>query len=188
MSKYRAASSARSGSCCACRRPSAWAVNLAPLMYGSSCSKGKGRSPRAMSGTSTEGVEELVVSRPVGVIADDVLPGDRAIALDRKDRGLGDPAFAVGPNAPLLDHPAFRVTEQRKREQQLVDHRRVVLDGVGRDSGQAHALLRESVPAPCVRGQLPVAVGSPIAAVEDEHDRPAGQMIGEAPSLALVVG
>src|SRR5260370_26679578 len=188
MSKYRAASSPRSGSCFACRRPSAWAANLAPLMYGSSCSKGKGRSPRAMSGTSTERVEELVVSRPCGVVAAHIFPGDGTVAFDREDRRLGDAALAVGPNAPFLDHAAVRVTEQRKWEQQLVDHLAVVLNWVDRNSRQAHALLNKSVPASCIRGQLPVAVGSPIAAVEDEHHRPARQVVGEAPSLALVVG
>src|SRR5439155_24708365 len=70
---------------------------------------------------------------------------------------------------------------------QLLDHGAVALDRIHRYAGEAHALLDEAVPAPCVRGQLPVAVGSPIPAVEDEQNRSSSELIGKAPRIALVV-
>src|SRR5216683_5573833 len=187
MSKYRDASSARSGSCFPCRRPSASAANLAPLMYGSSCSKGRGRSPRAMSVSFANRVEQLIVCRPVSEIAAHVRPGDRSILPDGKDRRLGN-RLAVVPYAPLLDHAALGITEQWERQQQLFHHRVIVLNGIDRDPGEAHALMVEAVPVPGVRGQLPVAVGSPIPSVEHEQDRAAGKVVGEAPGLAFLVG
>ncbi|HSS31427.1 MAG TPA: hypothetical protein VLL06_10450, partial [Nitrospiraceae bacterium] len=63
----------------------------------------------------------------------------------------------------------------------------VVLDRVDRDSDEAHALFDESIPRPCIRGQLPVAVRSPISAVKDDQDRSAGQMFSQVPGLAVLV-
>src|SRR5712692_1383262 len=141
-----------------------------------------------MSITPSKSMEQLLVSRPVGEIAPDILPGDGAVSPYCKDRWLCDPAVAVHPDVPVLDHAALWVTKEREGKQQLVHHGSVLLDGIDRDSGEVHAFFDESVPSPCVRGQLPVAVRSPIAAIEDEQNRSTGEMVREAPSLALVVG
>src|SRR6266849_2691177 len=156
-------------------------------MYGSNCSKGRGRSPRAISVSSAKGIEQLVVCRPVGEIAPDVGPSDGAVLADCEDGRLGDASLAVSPHTPLLDHMALGITEQGKRQQQLLDHGAVVLDRIDRDRCQGYAPFDEAVPIACVRGQLPVAVGSPIAAVEDEQNRSAGEVVGETPGLAFVV-
>src|SRR5712692_7441313 len=54
--------------------------------------------------TSPNGFEQLVVARPVGVVAAHVLSGDAAVRPDRKYRRPRYPAVAVAPHAPLLDH------------------------------------------------------------------------------------
>src|SRR2546425_10534925 len=119
-----------SGSCAPWRRLKARTANLAPLMYGSSCSNGKGRSPRAMSVTSAKRVEQFVISRPVREVTSDKRPAHRPIPSDGRDRRLGEAAVGVGPHPPISDHAAFRVAQERKRQQQLLNHGSIVLDGI----------------------------------------------------------
>src|SRR5260370_933480 len=127
------------------RRPNARAANLGPLMYGSNCPKGRGRSPRAISVASAKGIEQLVVCRPIGEIPPDVCPANRAIFADGENRGLGDAAVVLIPHTPFLDHTAFGITKHREAQQDLLDHHCVVVDRINRYSCQAHALGGESI-------------------------------------------
>src|SRR5207245_8815841 len=63
-----------------------------------------------------------------------------------------------------------------------------VLDGIDLDPDEATGLTFEPVPRSCVRGQLPVAVGSPITAIEDEYNRSARQEFGQMPGPPLLIG
>src|SRR3989442_9063076 len=129
-----------SGSCASWRRLKARTANLAPLMYGSSCSNGNGRSPRAMSLTSPKRIEQFVISRPVCEVTSGERPAHRPIPPDGKDRRLGDAAVGVVPHPPISDHAAFRVAQERKWQQQLVDHGSIVLKGLDRGPHQARGV------------------------------------------------
>src|SRR5262245_61255842 len=157
-------------------------------MYGSSCSNGKGRSPRAMSYTSAKGIEQLIVGGSVREIASHVCPADGAVLPDCKDRRLGDAAAVLHPYAPVFDHATLRVAEQRKWQEQLVDHGPVVVDRIDRDPGEADRRLGEAFPVACVRGKLPVAVGSPVSSIEDKQDGSLCKVIGKPPGPAFMVG
>ena len=118
----------------------------------------------------------------------DVLPAEGAVASDGKNSRHGDATVAIVPHAPLLDHAAVGITQEWKGQQKLGDHGVVVLDGVDRYPGEADPRGDEAVPGSCVRGQLPVAVWSPIPAVEDNQDWSAGQVLIEMPILVFLVG
>src|SRR5207245_11458680 len=121
-----------SGSCASWRRLKARTANLAPLMYGSSCSNGNGRSPRAMSLTSPKRIAQFVISRPVCEVTSGERPAHRPIPPDGKDRRLGEAAVGVVPHPPISDHAACRVAQERKGQQQIVDHGSIVLNGIHR--------------------------------------------------------
>jgi len=144
-------------------------------------------SPRATSVTHSKRFKQLVIGGTICKVEADVLPGQRSIAPEGEYRRLGDASFVFVPHAVGLDHGTLRVTQQREWQQQLVDHREVVVDRVDRDSHCADPLGQKAIPGSCVRGQLPVAVWSPIAAIEDEDERPARQVIGESPAATLVI-
>src|SRR5207245_10959961 len=129
-----------SGSCASWRRLKARTANLAPLMYGSSCSSGKGRSPRAISLTSAKRVEQFVISRPICEVASSERPAHRPIPSNGKERRLGHAAVGVVPHPPISDHAAFRVAQERKRQQQLLNHGSIVLDGIDWNPEEAHHL------------------------------------------------
>ena len=68
----------------------------------------------------------------------------------------------------------------------LLGHRERVVGCLGRDGYQPGAPLRELSGAQTVGAQHQVAVGAPLAAVEDENDRPLLEFSGErhlAPKL-----
>src|SRR5438876_1406635 len=177
-----------SGSCAPWRRLKARTANLAPLIYGSSCSNGKGRSPRAISVTSAKRVEQFVISRPVCEVTSGERPADRPIPSNVKDRRLGEAAVGVVPHPPISDHAAFRVAQEREGQQQLLNHGSIVLNGIDRDPDEAHGLTDEPVPCSCVRGQLPVAVGSPITAIEDKYNRASRKEFGQVPGPPFLIG
>src|SRR5437867_3639335 len=140
-----------------------------------------------MSISSANGAEQLFVRWTISKISSHVSPTCGSVVPDREDRRPRDAAAGVRPDAPFLDHTPFWIAQQREGQQQLFNQGAVVLDWIDRYPGQADAFLDEAVPAPCVRGQLPVAVRSPVSAVENQDQRSALEVLAESPGVAVVV-
>ena len=73
-----------------------------------------------------------------------------------------------------------------ERQDEPLDHGVVARDAVDRDADDRRAAVCELVVLASAADQLPVAVGSPVPAQEQQHDR-ISEMIGEAPAFAALV-
>jgi hypothetical protein len=96
-----------------------------------------------------------------------------AIAVDDEDGRLRDAALLPRVvDIPLLNDAPFGVAQNRKREPQLAPHCfrfRGRIDGYGRDAGPGRGDFCVVV---AVIRQLAEAKRSPIAAIEEQHERP----------------
>ena len=125
---------------------------------------------RARVGQLVEGAEHLAVAGPVGEVVPCVEVADRNAAINDYD-GRDSHAFLVVPQIAAFGEVASSIAQERKGETELLDHRHVVGWWVHAYTHDPRPALLELFVLPGVAGQLPVAVRSPVASVEDEDHR-----------------
>jgi hypothetical protein len=114
------------------------------------------------------------VSRPVGEVLADVGVAHDGARVDDEDPRTGDLLLIV-PNSVELADGAVAIREQR-------ENGRTSFSIIARFcSGES----TERLEVPAVADQLPLAVRSPVAAIEDEDRRPGGRRQAHG-ALALV--
>src|SRR5919112_923525 len=74
-----------------------------------------------------------------------------------------------------------------ERKPEFPDHPRVVGRRIDADAGELRPPAFELLELPGVAGQLPVAVGGPVAPVEDQHHGSHLQLAREAPGIVLLI-
>src|SRR5919112_789133 len=133
-----------------------------------------------------EGGEDLLVSRPVR----DVCARVEVTYFSRliyDDDGRYGHALLFVPQAAHTGDLSLGVTEEGERKLELPDHPRVVGWRVDADAGYLRPPALELFELPGEAGQLPVAVGGPVAPVEDQHHGPRLQLTREAPGIVLLI-
>lgn len=91
------------------------------------------------------------------------------------------------PDAQTLRKRTSRIAQQWERKEKLIDHGRIVGDGVDADPYDLRVTLFKRMMVPGKADQLPVTVWSPLATVESQHDRPSLEMGREEPgNLPLI--
>src|SRR2546428_6061564 len=140
--------------------------------------------PRRILG-SLEHLEELLGERPVGEVASNVTVREREIACDDESGGTCT-LFLLVVHAIGGDHRRIRIREHRKGQDELVGHRLVARDAIDRYPGDDRAPALELVVLPCTADQLPIAVGSPVPAKEQQHYGIA-KVLREPPGTSVLV-
>ena len=117
-----------------------------------------------------EGLKDLIFAEAVNKV---VAHLPKSEATLRRDDGNGRPGegLALMPGPEGLDGSlAAGIRKQREGKAQLFDHGRVPANGVHADADHPGAGRGDLVVPLSQADQLAVAVGSPVAPVEDEHN------------------
>jgi hypothetical protein len=98
-----------------------------------------------------------------------------------------DAALLIPRSVGLDRALTLRVAEDVERQEQFVDHRLVLVRRVDADRRDLAAALLKLVVFPGIAHELPVAVRSPIASVEDQHLCRTLERVTELPELPVFV-
>jgi hypothetical protein len=91
------------------------------------------------------------------------------------------------PHAEALNQGTLCIAQEGEGEDELLDHGRVVRDGVDTDPHDLRSAALKLLTVPGIADQLPIAVWSPVTTVEDQHSRSAAQPLPQDPGIPLLV-
>jgi NAD(P)-dependent dehydrogenase (short-subunit alcohol dehydrogenase family) len=112
-----------------------------------------------------------LVTGAIGEILPHVPVAHCTALIDHKSGGSGYLALLI-PDFVPSNHFAGRICQQGERKYQLLDHGAILTDPIHRDSVDLRVCCSERFKVPGVADQLPVAVRSPVTAVEDQYRGP----------------
>jgi hypothetical protein len=96
-------------------------------------------------------------------------------------------AFLIIPQTAAIGDVAFGVAEEREGEIEFLYHRGVTTRRVDADAREPNPALLELLVIPGKADQLPIAVRSPVASVEDKHQGTLGKFTAQIEGLFLLV-
>jgi len=138
---------------------------------------------RASAGNPVERLQHDLRSGPDLVHLGQRTPAHHPVSAHDEDGRPGDPALLV-LHPVSADDLALRVGEQREREAQLCSERLRSRERIDRDRDDLGAPPLELSDLPLQLSELLAAVGSPVAAVEDQDRGAVAGRAREVPRLA----